>query len=88
VKQQRVRPALSEHQQVAIAIILVILLASSVLYCLGFGSVVARQLLESRPPAAGTPEPGAVELELTPVITMTLTPAVTTTLPAPAGTPF
>jgi len=88
VKERRLRAQLSEHQQVAIAVILVILLATSVLYCLGFGSVLVRQVWESRAPIVGTLEPGVDELELTPAITVTLSPAITSTVPGPTGSPF
>lgn len=80
MKTKRTRPVRGEHYYLLIAILLVILLASSVLYCLGFGSVLARQVWENLAPSAGMSEPEVDLLELTPVITPTLSPAITTTL--------
>ena len=73
VKQRRPRKALSEHQQLIIAVVLVILLASSLLYCLGFGSLVVRQVWERAAAPAGSPE-SIEELDVTPPVTNTLAP--------------
>lgn len=72
MKRRRSKPALSEHQQLFLAIVLVILLAVSVLYCIGFSSVAVRHLLETTVEPESTPDLDE-EIELAPVVTPTLT---------------
>lgn len=50
MKRRRSLPPLSEEQQLILGLVLVILLAISMLYCLGFASLVLRQAWESAPP--------------------------------------
>ena len=49
MKGKGTRPALSERQQLVLGLVLVILFAISMLYCLGFASMVLRQAWESAP---------------------------------------
>lgn len=57
MKHERSRPTLSERQQLIVGFVLVILLAISMLYCLGFASVILRQAWENAPlPWEGTSE--------------------------------
>jgi hypothetical protein len=49
VKQIRLRVQLSEKQQVILAVLLVVLLATSFLYCLGLASIVLRYNWENAP---------------------------------------
>jgi hypothetical protein len=61
VKRTQSRVQLSEEQQVILAVLLVVLLAISMLYCLGLASVAMRHNLENTPlPWNGTelPEEG------------------------------
>jgi hypothetical protein len=61
VKRPRLRVQLSEEQQVILAVLLVVLLAISTLYCLGLASVALRHNLVNTPlPSNGTelPEEG------------------------------
>jgi hypothetical protein len=62
VKRPRLNVELGEREQLIISIILVILLAISVLYCLGFASLALRQAWESAPPPwdAASPQPETV----------------------------
>jgi hypothetical protein len=79
VKRQRFRVQLTYRQQLVLALMLVILLAISLLYCLGLASVALRQALENSPSlwsgaGAGPGDvfeptvvtPGASEPQLTP----------------------
>lgn len=66
VKRRRFRVRLTDEQQLILALLLVVLLAVSMLYCLGFASLVLRQTLENTPiPSNGTILP-AEDLEATP----------------------
>jgi hypothetical protein len=49
VKRKRLHMQLTERQQVIIGLMLVILVAISMLYCLGFASLALRQAWESGP---------------------------------------
>ena len=49
MKRPRLRGQLSEEQQVILAVLLVVLLAISMLYCLGLTSVVLRANLTNTP---------------------------------------
>lgn len=78
MKRRRLFPQLSEEQQLILGLVLVILLAISTLYCLGFASVVLRQAWENAPlpweDTSGTVEATAV-------------PSISTTGPPGSGTP-
>jgi hypothetical protein len=52
VKRRRLNLQLSDEQYLILALLLVIVLTISLLYCLGFASLALRQVLE------GTPTPG------------------------------
>ena len=79
-KRRRLGLALTERQQLVLVLILVVLLAASLLYCLGFGSLTLRQVWENVPVPWTSSEPVEEELMLTPVITPTL-PLTPTTAP-------
>ena len=79
-KQRRLGLALTERQQLVLVLILVVLLAASLLYCLGFGSLALRQVWENVPVPWTSSEPVEEELMLTPAITPTL-PLTPTTAP-------
>jgi hypothetical protein len=49
VKRKRLSLKLTERQQLVVGIVLVVLVAVSLLYCLGFASVALRQAWESGP---------------------------------------
>jgi hypothetical protein len=49
VKKKRARFQLSDEQQLIVGFLLVILLAISMLYCLGFASIAVRQTWDSAP---------------------------------------
>jgi hypothetical protein len=49
VKRRRLKPQLTERQQLIIGFVLVILVAISMLYCLGLASVALRQAWEQSP---------------------------------------
>lgn len=49
VKRRRVRLQLSDRQQLVLALVMVLLLAISMLYCLGFASITLRDNLERAP---------------------------------------
>lgn len=49
VKRRRLHVQLSERQQLLIGLVLVILVAISLLYCLGFASLALRQAWENSP---------------------------------------
>ena len=70
-RRRRPRAVLSEHYQVIVAVALIVLLAGSLLYCLGFASLAARHALEALPPAGNGSLPGADELNGAPVLTDT-----------------
>ena len=71
MKRKRLNLQLTERQQLVIGFVLVILVAISLLYCLGFASVALRQAWESGPlPWSENndyPE-GSTVLPLTPVV--------------------
>lgn len=74
------RIQLSEEQQLILGLVLVILVAISLLYCLGFSSIALRQAWENAPlPWTGTePPPENLEVDATP----------TAALPSPVLTPL
>ncbi len=77
MKRRRLRLELSEHQHLLIAVVLVILLAASLLYCVGFASLAVGRVWENM--ATPTANPEAVEegIDLSPVLTTTLAPIPT-----------
>jgi hypothetical protein len=55
VKKRRAKLQLNDEQQLILGFVLVILLAVSMLYCLGFASIMVRQTWEDAPlPGYGT----------------------------------
>jgi hypothetical protein len=70
VKRKRLNLQLTERQQLVIGFVLVILVAISLLYCLGFASVALRQAWESGPlPWSENNNPeGSIELQPTPLV--------------------
>ena len=86
-RRRRLGLALTERQQLALVMILVVLLAASLLYCLGFASLALRQVWEKIPVPWTSPE--SLEEELTPApeitstlqLTVTVAPVITQTLP-------
>lgn len=70
MKRRRFNPQLSERQQLILGLILVILVAVSMLYCLGFASVALRQTWEKAPlPWNDTNSPEEViDLTSTPIV--------------------
>jgi len=86
-KRRRLRLELTERQQLDLVVILVVLLAASLLYCLGFASLALRQVWEKIPVPWTRPEPLEEELTPAPEITSTLPltpttgPVMTPTLP-------
>ncbi len=67
MKPKRFKVRLSAEQQLILSLVLVILLAISILYCLGFASIVLRQTWENAPLPrndTGLPEE-SMELPLT-----------------------
>jgi len=81
---RRPRLELTERQQLVLVTILVVLLAASLLYCIGFASLALRQVWERIPVPWTSPEPLEEELTPAPEITSTLTVTATT---APVITP-
>ena len=71
---------LTERQQLLIALLLMILLAVSMVYCVGLGSAVLWQV-SGDTPAASTPQAPRLELELTPLLSAAAPPG------APAASP-
>jgi hypothetical protein len=68
VKRRRLRLQLTDEQQLIVALLLVILLAVSMLYCLGFASLALRQTWENLPlPWNETLQPPQ-EIEITPTL--------------------
>ena len=70
LKRRRLNLQPSERQQLILGILLVILLAVSILYCLGFASMVLLQAWENAPlpwNVTGTPENG-IDLTATPIV--------------------
>lgn len=66
MKKRRPRLQLTEEQQLILALLLVILLAVSVLYCLGFASLALRQIWEDLPLPWNETPPPPQEIETTP----------------------
>ena len=80
MKLRRPRFEITERQQLILGILFIILLAISILYCLGFASLVARQAWENAPaPLTGSQVP-AEEIDLT---ALPLPEEITATLTAP-----
>jgi hypothetical protein len=52
VKRRRLNTQLTERQLLILAVLLVIVIAISMLYCLGLASLALRERLESSPPSA------------------------------------
>jgi len=83
VKRRRRRGLeLTERQQLGLVVVLVVLAAASLLYCLGFAGLAVRQVWEKAPWTS--PESPEEELMTAPEITSTLQVTATT---APAMTP-
>jgi hypothetical protein len=81
MKRRRRKLQLDEEQQVILGLLLVILVAVSLLYCLGFASLALREAWESAPlPWNGT-EPAPENLEVGP------TPTALPTAPIPTSPP-
>jgi hypothetical protein len=82
VKRKRLIPKLTERQQLIIGIVLVVLVAISMLYCLGLASVALRQAWESGPLQQWNETENYYLEEL---LDLTLSPLVepTATVPAP-----
>ena len=80
MKKKRLRLQLSDEQQLALSLLLVILVAVSLLYCLGFASLALRGAWENTELPWTTPETGQEILDVTPE----MLPAVT---PSPPPTP-
>jgi len=70
VKRGRRRIQLSEEQQLIVGLVLVILVAVSLLYCLGLTSLALRQAWEQAPLPwnATEPPPENLEIDLTPTM--------------------
>ena len=86
MKRSRWRLELTERQQLTAALLLIILLAGSLLYCLGFASLALRQVtetfLEGReevPVPSGSPMWPADDVELLPMPNPTQPPQLTAT---------
>ena len=77
MRRPRLRVQLSEEQQVILAVLLVVLLAISTLYCLGLASVALHHSLESTPfPSNDTALPeGDIELPSLPPPTQPMSPS-------------
>lgn len=74
------RPQLSEEQQLILGLLLVILVVTSLLYCLGFASLALRQAGEAAPLPWSETEPPAENPEAQP------TPV--DVIPTPGATPL
>ena len=80
MKLKRPRFEINERQQLILGILVIILLAISILYCLGLASLAARQAWQNVPiPWAGSQVP-AEEIDLT---TFPLPEEITATLTTP-----
>jgi hypothetical protein len=79
VKQRRNKLQLSEKQQLILGLMLVILVAVSMLYCLGFASLALRQVWENAPLPWDTTGPPGESIEL-PTAT-SVSPLATGTIP-------
>ena len=67
MKRRRLNPQLTEHQQFILALLLVILVAISLLYCLGLGSLILRQAWRNTPLPWEGAVPAGQNLEQTPM---------------------
>lgn len=76
---------LTERQQLGLVLVLVVLAAASLLYCVGFAGLTVRQVWEKVPAPWTSPESADEELTPPPEITATLPVTVTA---APAMTPL
>ncbi len=80
MKRRRWSPQLSEEQQFLLGLLLVILVAVSLLYCLGFASLALRQAWENAPIPWSETEPLPEDLEVGPTATAwPATPGLTPT---------
>lgn len=81
MKRNRFKIELTEEQQLVVGLILVILVAISLLYCLGFTSLALRQAWEQAPLFwnATEPPPENLDIDLTP----TAAPGSPTPTPLP-----
>jgi hypothetical protein len=75
VKRRRSKVELTERQELILAIVLVILVAVSVLYCLGFASLALRHVWENQPlpwaetnPLAPSTVPAPAQVDPSPTI--------------------
>lgn len=81
MKRGRPKVELTEDQQLIVGLILVILVAISLLYCLGFTSLALRQAWEQAPLPWNATEPPAENLDID------LTPTAAPGLPTPPPLP-
>jgi len=80
VKRKRPSLQLSEEQQLILGLLLVILVAGSLLYCLGFASLAVREAWENGPLPWTETEPPPEDLYSAPAAAI-LPPAASPTLP-------
>jgi hypothetical protein len=73
------RPQLDPQQQLVLALVLIVLVAVSLLYCLGFASVVLRKTWENAPLPWNEVNPTSVFLDLSPLLE--IEPTVTEVAP-------
>jgi len=84
LKRKHLRVQLSDEQQLTLGLMLVILLALSLLYCLGFASLALRRAWENTDLPWTTPETGPdIGEEILDVTPALVTPAT----PSPSPTP-
>jgi hypothetical protein len=79
VKRKGLSPQLSSQQQLILALVLIVLVAVSLLYCLGFASVLLRNAWENVPVPRNDANPTIEIIELTPL--PEIEPAVTDVVP-------
>ena len=80
MRRRRLDGQLTDEQQMIVALLLVILLAISLLYCLGFASLALRQTLETTP-LPSSASPSGEEIGMTPA------PSPTEAAPQPTQLP-
>jgi hypothetical protein len=79
MKRRRPRKSITEEQQVILAVLAIVLLAISMLYCLGFATIIVRQIWEGGPLPRENIDLPQESLDATPTL-----PTVQPTLPATA----
>jgi hypothetical protein len=79
LKRRRLNVQLSEEQQVILAVLLVILVAVSMLYCLGLASLALREGWQDAPIPWSDTDLLEENIETVPIL-----PSIEVTLPAPA----